>query len=232
MRFDPTPVPSCAGWRGTEIGGRAERVDEHGTRRGVIRRLIGTVVAAWAVGAGPLLVPSWAAGGVPPPAPTTVEELETSTHEHVELVRIRRDFGKPRYLIVLDGWVRRGDVQALEGVRLWWLDRNKKDSRHPLEPFTRRYVELKYRRTGLMAWSVTMRNAGSTYRFDVKADRDGRPRVYAPVVSQEGRDRRCRVVGAMLRARRFLGIPTGVGEVELECAAADGRRFVARMRSE
>lgn len=154
-----------------------------------------------------------------------VAKLSTASHEHVELARIDRNFGKSRYLIVLDGWVPRGQPGIIADVRLWWLDQKKADARHPLERYTQRYVELTYQRLDPAHWTVTMRNSDRVYRFHVELGPKGRPRAYAPVVTPGGKTQRCQVRSARLEARRFLGIPTGVGEIALQCQGANGSTY-------
>ena len=169
------------------------------------------------------------AHAIPPEQVTAVPALSSASHQHVELLRIKRNFGKDRYLIALDSWISTSQPATLDGVRLWWLDVEQDGERTPLESWVRRYVEVEYTSLSSQQWRVTLRNDDRAYPFEVKLDGHGRPRVYVTVQTANGRRQRCLAMGAVVEAKRFLGIPTGVGHIELQCRGPVGRTFTGIM---
>src|SRR5262247_682211 len=51
---------------------------------------------------------------------TPAESLSTPQLQHTELLRIRRNFGKEHFEIVLDAWVATDVPDEIHDARLWW----------------------------------------------------------------------------------------------------------------
>ncbi|TPV93743.1 MAG: hypothetical protein B7733_18940 [Myxococcales bacterium FL481] len=159
---------------------------------------------------------------LPPARDTQPQALSTPALEHVEVLRIHRDFGQARYLIALDGWVARTDLPQLAGLRLWWLDLARDDVRFPFEPWIHRAVEISYLDVSERRHTVTLRTDDLAFVFAVELDDSGQVRVHAPARTAQGSSARCEVRGARMLARRFLGVPTGVAEIRLRCRSPHG----------
>lgn len=181
-----------------------------------------------------LLLAAMAPGPVlaPPPGITPIDALEPdpATH-HVEVLRVRRDFGHPSVDVVLDAWMP-AEAARVDDVRLWWSDEL---DRYPFSAMTRQYVDLAFDRLGPAHWRVHVgnrRRRSSTLTFDVRLH-EGRPAAFADVVLRGGRKvEGCRVHEATLHGRRLFGKLIGLGSMMVTCTDDDGRVHRAEMLRE
>jgi hypothetical protein len=149
---------------------------------------------------------------------------------HHEALRIDRDFGKPEFDLVIDAWSSANDGE-LADVRLWWAKTTDGDRRSPLSQKTERYVDVETRRTRDDRIELRVRGGAHELSMQVELDAAGRVGVYTDVVTAEGREvRRCRALAGRLIARRVLGIPVGVGALQLTCIDGQGREITGRAR--
>jgi len=175
-----------------------------------------SLLALWIVG-----VPASPHAAQIPYAKTDVADLSTSQLRHNELLRIRRDFGKPEWEIALDSWVPRARPNAIADVRIWWVKTDNNDQRRPLG---RKYVKLERRWLGPDRLEVDLLGAGKRFSFIVERE-DGRPpRVFATIEKKDGTVvEHCRATRGKLSARRFLGIPVGLRNLRVTCVDDAGR---------
>jgi hypothetical protein len=158
-----------------------------------------------------------------PYATTPAAALSTRALEHDEVLRIRRDFGKPSYEIVVDTWHKAAAPDELADVRMWWVQPDRADVRSPFGSKVHKYVDLQYAPEGPGAWSVTLRADRKEFSFDVEVDDAGDARAFADVVAADGSTVRCEATEGRLIARRLLGIPLGIKRLEVTCKdAIDG----------
>lgn len=142
--------------------------------------------------------------------------------EFVEVVRVKRDFGKPHFDLVIDAWTDR-EGERLDEVRLWWANTSEHDRRKPLGRLIERMVKLKYRRLSATKLTVTVTGDGKEFKFTVELGGDGRAHAYVAVDTEDGRHiARCRTHSARLLARRLLGLPVGVSRLTVECRDGHG----------
>lgn len=163
-------------------------------------------------------------GGVDaiPQGPTPVEKLSTKKLRHDEVLRIRRDFGKAQWEIVLDGWSPHAARGHLEHVRLWWVNTDEGERRKPFSAYLRRYLELDVRRADESTLLVRMAGDRKEYQFSVEVDAHGTPAVFADVQLADGSTvAHCRCDHALLVARRVIGIPVGIAALTVRCTDAD-----------
>jgi hypothetical protein len=163
-------------------------------------------------------------GGVDaiPQGPTPVEKLSTKKLRHDEVLRIRRDFGKANWEIVLDGWSSRVADGHLERVRLWWANTEDGERRKPFSAYLRRYLELDVQRVDESTLLVRMSGDGKEYLFSVEVDEHATPAVFVDVQLADGSTvAHCRCDSALLVARRVIGIPVGIAALTVHCTDAD-----------
>jgi hypothetical protein len=164
-----------------------------------------------------------------PLAATEASELAPDGLEHHEFLRIDRDFGKPEYEIVVDGWSPRLDPERISDVRIWWINTSLDDRRTPFDRKLRRYIDIDYVTNAPGRWTIRMRGDRKEFTFAVELERD-RAAVYADVVTEQGtRIERCRAASGKLLARRFLGIPVGISAMTVECVDAHGAGHVGEL---
>lgn len=154
---------------------------------------------------------------------TPAAELATKAMAHDEVMRIDRDFGKPRWEIALDGWRPRARIDHIEDIRLWWVDTEDADARKPFNAHLRRFVDLSFQRDPAGHLRVRLAGDRKAYRFTVELV-DGKPAVFADVTLADGtKVPHCRALRGRLIARRVWGIPVGIGELKVTCTGADDR---------
>lgn len=164
-----------------------------------------------------------------PYAETPVAGLSTRALRHHEALRIDRDFGKPEFDLVVDAWseTARGD---LADVRLWWVKTTANDRRSPLSTKSERYVDIDVRRAGPDAMRMRIRGAGKEFAFEVELDDKGVAHVFADVVTKDGATvDHCRTTSGRLTAKRVLGIPVGLGALQVSCIDDHGRTVRGRV---
>jgi len=158
-----------------------------------------------------------------PFAETPATALSPRGLRHHEALRIDRDFGKPEFDLVIDAWseTAQGD---LADVRLWWVKTTAGDRRSPLSTKAERYVDIDVRRDGPDAMRVSVRGGGREFAFEVELDERGRALVFTDVVTKDGtKVDHCRTTSSRLIAKRVLGIPVGLGALQVSCVDAQGR---------
>lgn len=177
----------------------------------------------WAVGGLLFVLP--AASGVPTPAgvaPPAVEEASEPVAAGAEVVRVKRDFGKPHFDLVIDAWA---DPQAatLHRTQLWWSNTSEGDRRKPLGALIERMVKLQYRRLSSTAVAVAVAGDGKEFTFTVELAGDGQVHAYVAVDTEGGKHiSRCRTTSARLLARRVLGMPVGISRIAVTCKDGGG----------
>jgi hypothetical protein len=172
-----------------------------------------------------------AATGIPaaaarvPYVTTEVTDLAPRGLQHDEVLRIRRDFGKPSFEIVVDSWLPAQRPERIADVRLWWVQNDADDRRSPFGKKVHKYVELEYVPHNDDSWSVTLRADRKEFRFDVELTAEGDVQAYADIVVDGGITvQHCRATEGRLVARRLLGLPIGIKQLELTCVDAQGER--------
>ena len=164
-----------------------------------------------------------------PYAETPADALSTRDLRHHEALRIDRDFGKPEFDLVVDAWseTARGD---LADVRLWWVKTTANDRRSPLSAKSERYVDIDVRRASRDAMRMRIRGGNREFAFEVELDADGRAHVFADVVTKDGTTvEHCLTTSGRLQAKRVLGIPVGLGALQVSCVDDHGRTVRGRV---
>lgn len=172
-----------------------------------------------------LMVAAVTTGGASsiPYARTAVDELSTHALQHDEVLRIRRDFGKPTFEIVVDSWHHSTAPTQISDVRLWWVQPEKDDVRSPFGKRVHKYVDLQYIPATEDAWTVTLTADRKKFSFDVELDESGDARAFADVETKAGTVRHCEATRGRLVARRLLGIPLGIKRLEVQCVDDRGK---------
>ncbi len=164
----------------------------------------------------------------PPPGITPIETLaEDENAKHVEVLRVRRDFGHPSVDVVLDAWMPPSDAHRIDDLRIWWSDEL---DRYPFSARTREYVHVAYDRRGPARWRVAVTGPGVRgLSFEVRLH-EGQPAAFGDVVLPSGRRiRDCRAHTATLRGRRLFGEVVGLGSMVVTCTDRDGKVHRARV---
>lgn len=159
------------------------------------------------------------------PAPAAEPELAPE-----EVVRVKRDFGKPNFDLVIDAWA---DVEAarLREIRLWWTNTNEVHHRKPLGRMIERMVKLQYRRISDTELTVAVAGDGKRFTFTVELGKDGKVATFVPVETRDGRQiHRCRTTSARLLARRVLGMPVGIDHIAVTCRDSQGTLHEGKLR--
>ncbi|MEZ4385467.1 MAG: hypothetical protein R3A79_29345 [Nannocystaceae bacterium] len=150
--------------------------------------------------------------------------VEATEPPPIEVVRIKRDFGKPHFDLALDAFTEPG-VARLGDVRLHWVNTSAGDRRKPLGPLTERLVKVDLRRESDRAVTVTITGDHKEFAFALELRDDGALDVFVAAITESGEAiQRCRTANARLIARRVLGIAVGLDRIAVECAGADGLR--------
>lgn len=145
------------------------------------------------------------------------EEAELAASPGVEVVRIKRDFGKPHFDLTIDAWT--DDAAGrLESARMWWVNTAEADRRKPLGRVIERLVHLRYRRVSSAALTVVVAGDGKEFTFTVERAGDGTVHAFVAVDTEDGRHvPRCRTERARVLARRVLGVPVGIARIAVTC---------------
>ncbi len=150
---------------------------------------------------------------------TPIEALDVDDARHTEVLQVVRDFGRPEVNIAVDAWMPEGDAARIDAVRLWWSD---DVDRFPFNDRVLRHLVIDYRRVRPDRWKIRVAGDGMGFTF-VVALHEGRPALFADVVRDDGHVvKACRADSALLRARRFLGIPIGLDTMLVRCSGPDG----------
>ena len=177
-----------------------------------------------------LVVPAGAFSMAIPMRATPKDQLATSSHQHHQLLRVKRDFGDPWRDIVLDAWVPKDGADELSDVRLWWLESNRDDIRKPFGKKTRKRVTVGYKRRAADEWQVSFGAGSRKFVFEVTLDAAGRPAVYGDVRVGRKKIDDCKVESARLYANKVLDVTVGLDRLEVSCTDARGRRHVGNLR--
>lgn len=138
-----------------------------------------------------------------------------------EVVRIKRDFGKPHFDLAIDAW--RAGSSRIERVQLLWVNTDEGDRRKPLGKMIERMVALQYKRVSPRSFKVVVAGDSKEFTFTVELAPDGAMHTYVAVDTDAGGHvARCRTESAKLHARRVLGIPVGIARVAVRCRDGDG----------
>lgn len=146
-----------------------------------------------------------------------------------EVVRIKRDFGKPHFDLAIDAWP--GGTSRIDRVQLLWVNTDEADRRKPLGRLIERMVSLKYKRVSGKSIKVVVAGDDKEFTFTVELGQSGEMHTYVAVDTEAGQHvPRCRTETAKLLARRVLGIPVGISKVSVSCRDADGAAHVGQVR--
>lgn len=163
-------------------------------------------------------------------APTENRTADAPTRPPVEVVRVKRDFGKPHFELAIDAWLD-ADATRLDEARLWWVNTAEQDRRKPLGALVERMVKLRYRRTSSRALTVTVTGDGKEFAFVVELSKSGELHAFVAVDTDDGRHiARCRTTSARLIAHRVLGLPVGLARVAVTCNDSDGNLHKGTVR--
>lgn len=176
----------------------------------------------WAAGGGLVLALQGAPGVVAPAREGTIEANDPESLPATEVVRIKRDFGKPHFDLVIDAWA---DPEAarLERTQLRWSNTSEADRRKPLGALIERMVKLQYRRVSSTTVAVTVAGDGKEFTFTVELAGDGKVHTYVAVDTDGGKHvARCRTTQARVLARRVMGLPVGISRIAVSCRDGGG----------
>ncbi len=168
-----------------------------------------------------------------PSVTTPADQLTPDGYQHVEVFRIRRDFGKRNFEIALDAWTPTDKLTQVDEVRLWWFKTTKGGERGPFSKKSKRHFDISYERRDEGQWVVQL-IAGSDRRFTFLVEADGKGGVFAyGTVKAEGGQlvERCRVTSGELRAKTTLGLTTGIKDLRVTCTDAEGGQHEGTLAS-
>jgi len=146
-----------------------------------------------------------------------------------EVVRIKRDFGKPHFDLAIDAFM--AGPARLERVQLLWVNTSEEDRRKPLGKLIERMVALKYKRVSARSFKVVVAGDDKEFTFTVELGPDGGLSTFVAVDTDAGRHiPRCKTEEAKLLARRVIGIPVGIAKVAVSCRDADGNVHAGQVK--
>lgn len=176
------------------------------------------------------LIVLFAPAGDPPPVVAVDPPAVEAGPPPIEVVRIKRDFGKPHFDLVIDAWADPG-TKRLDEARLWWVNTSEADRRKPLGRLVERMVKLQYRRLSSKALTVVVAGDDKEFTFTVELAADGKVAAYVAVDGEDGVFvRRCRADRVHLIARRVLGLPVGITRIDVSCYDREGALHSGRVR--
>jgi hypothetical protein len=146
-----------------------------------------------------------------------------------QVVRIKRDFGKPHFDLAIDAWL--AGPSRIDKVQLLWVNTSEEDRRKPLGKFIERMVALKYKRISSPLDQGRRRGRRQGVHVHRGARARRRAHTYVAVDTDGGQFiARCRADSAKLLARRVIGIPVGISRVVVSCRDADGNVHAGQIR--
>ena len=168
-----------------------------------------------------------------PNVTTPASALAPEGYTHVEVFRIRRDFGNSEFEIALDAWLPGDEPTTIDDVRLWWLKTDRNGERGPFSQKTGRHFDIGYERRSEGHWVVQLiAGADRRFTFSVEADGTGGVFAYATVVVPSGeRVERCRVQAGVLRATKVFALTTGIKELNVTCTDQNGAQHEGNLES-
>ena len=161
---------------------------------------------------------------------TPKDQLGTGTHQHHEVLRVERDFGKAWRDIVIDVWVPRAGDKELSEVRLWWLEGDQDDTRKPFGSKTNKRVTVSYDKKSAREWDVSFGAGSRTFTFQVTLDEAGKPAVYGDIRDGRKKIDHCRVEKASLYAKKLMDVTVGLDRLEVSCVDDQGQRHRGNLR--
>lgn len=161
---------------------------------------------------------------VVPNKTTAADALAPEGSQHVELLRLRRNFGKQNFEIVLDAWTPIDQPTTIDEVRFWWFKTHKEGERGPFSRKTSRHFDIAYERRDAGHWQVQIiASKGKRFTFHVRADPEAGIAAYSSVVLPSGeRVEDCRIKAGELRATKLLGMTTGIEALRVTCVDGSG----------
>ncbi len=184
----------------------------------VVASLNATNATSYIVNRPPKRAPTATADPFVPNTRTPVAELSPGDTEHATVLRIETDMRSDGYDIVIDGWMK-GD--SLAEIRMWWLNPSAGDERSPFGRGVTRYVDIGYDRLDDDGWRVRMRAGKKQFAFSIHNGDDG-VEAFADVDTSAGLVERCKVTKAKLKAKKMLGLPTGLDKIGVQCTDREG----------
>lgn len=153
---------------------------------------------------------------------TASTTTEATSKPGIEVVRVKRDFGKPHFDLAIDAWTS-PDATRLDEARLWWVNTAEADRRKPLGPMVERMVKLRYHRGSSRSLTVTVTGDNKEFAFVLELAESGELHAFVAVDTDDGRHvARCRTTSARLIAHRVLGLPVGLARVSVTCKDEGG----------
>lgn len=152
---------------------------------------------------------------------TAAADLSPPGYQHLEVLRMTRDFGNRDFKVVLDTWVQ-DDSDALAELRLWWVRDDLEDQRAPFGSKIRRHMGLDISQNSPSDWTLRLTGDRKEFVFDVELATDGSAAAYAHVRSSTGDFEHCRATDAKFVAKRLFGIPIGIRRLDMHCVTDDG----------
>lgn len=169
-------------------------------------------------------MPTVTVPGTLPNVKTPGNALSTAALQHVELVRITRNFGKSNFEIALDAWTPIDNPREIADVRMWWTVSDRDGERGPFSDKSRDHFDITYEKLAPDKWRVDLGSDKHVYRFFIEYDETGSPAAYADVDADDGRVSHCRVTKGTLAARKLFGAPVGIRDFEVDCVDAQGKQ--------
>lgn len=155
---------------------------------------------------------------------TPAAELSPRGLEHMEVLRIGRDFGERNMEVVVDTWTVSTHPDAIDEVRFWWVDTDN-DERSPFGRKLRKYIGMGFVPNEPDDWTVKLRGDRKEFVFDVELDASGQAHAFGDIIERDGRViEHCRALDSRFIARRFIGIPIGLKRLEVQCVDEHGQR--------
>ncbi|MEM6292206.1 MAG: hypothetical protein AAGA54_13105 [Myxococcota bacterium] len=160
---------------------------------------------------------------VMPYARTDASALNPPGWDHHEVVRLGRDFGDRSHEVVVDAWSPERAPDSIADLRFWWVNTEKADQRSPFGSKLRKHVGLRFVPNAPGDWTVHLRGDRKEFVFDVELDDDGVAAAFGDVQTEDGVVEHCRATQGTFIARRLLGVPIGLKELQVTCVDPVGQ---------
>ena len=169
--------------------------------------------------------PAHALAPAVPHGRTPAHLLDVSGLRHHEVLRIDPGVLGPSgdYNVVVDAWTSNTNPGSVEGVQVWWLDREANDERSPFGPTVRRRITVAKTQLSPRRWTVAIVTSDDRFTFVIESDSAGRVVAYATIVEDRTTIERCQATRAELVAKRFLGVPIGLRRLDVTCVDSEGK---------
>lgn len=155
---------------------------------------------------------------------TPAHMLDVAGLRHQEVLRIDPGVLGPSgdYEVVVDAWTSNTNPLAVEGVEVWWLDRDAADERSPFGPTVRKRIRVEKTRRSPHQWTVAIVTKDDRFTFTIESTSQGQVVAYASIVEAGQPVNDCLASSARLVPRRILGIPVGLRRLDVTCVDAQG----------